>query len=87
MTSMFRLATKAKHTFADYINVPADPARERLPQAERTCRLCGIVKITAFPDKGEPYRLWRLAGEEQQFMCEGRPDCAPAPATAPEAAA
>lgn len=83
---MFRLATKAKHCFADYINVPADPARDRLPQAERTCKLCGAVKITAFPDVGDPFRMWRIPGVEQQFVCDRDPDCAPPLAGATTAA-
>ena len=80
--SMFQLATRPKHVFADYRDVPADPARDRLPQRERTCKICGLVKITAFPDKGDAFRLWRIPGMAEQFMCERAPDCVVAPAAA-----
>jgi hypothetical protein len=86
---MFQLATRPKHVFDAYKNEPADPARDRLPQAERTCKVCGLVKITAFPDKGDAFRMWRIPGVEQQFVCERTPDCVPAPQAkaAPEVSA
>lgn len=79
---MFRLATKAKHPgFTNHVNVPADPTRGRLPQAERACRLCGLVKITAFPGDGrDPFRLWRYPGSDEQIELYDTPECVPAPA-------
>lgn len=86
--TMFQLATKPKHVFEQQKSVAADPARDRLPQVERTCKLCGLVKITAFPQAGDPFRLWRVPGLEQQFACERMPDCVAAPAAvAPEISA
>lgn len=50
-----------RHVFDDPVSAPADRILERHPQTERTCKLCGAVKITAHPPDGGGFRLWRRA--------------------------
>lgn len=59
-TAKFGSALPARrHVFDDPVSVAADAVLERHPQTERTCKLCGAVKVTVQPPEGGGFRLWR----------------------------
>jgi hypothetical protein len=75
--TMFHLATPPKHQFGNPVSVAPDPTLGRCEQAERTCRMCQLVKITAFTPDGVK-RLWRLPGQTEQVALFDAPACQPA---------
>jgi hypothetical protein len=61
------------HKFGDPVSVPANPALDRRPQTERTCSLCGAVKVTVHPREGGGWREWRVSASSAQVTTE--PPC------------
>lgn len=47
---------------------------EYLDRTERTCALCGLVKITVHPPQGWPWREWRTR-EGKRWEGENTPPC------------
>jgi hypothetical protein len=75
-TAKFGSALPAQqHVCGPPISLPANPMLDRHPQAERTCKLCGAVKVTVFPPEGGGFRMWRRAGSTEQGLNE--PSCTP----------
>lgn len=75
-----KLNLATPHKFEGDICVPQDPLIGRDEQHERTCALCGLVKITVFCQDGSVRREWRLKGSEYQFTGPA-PECAEVVAT------
>ncbi|MDI1264981.1 MAG: hypothetical protein PS018_17160 [bacterium] len=63
------------HIFDAARTTPKDPARGRLEQTERTCVVCGVVKITVMQPGGGAWREWRAAGSDRQFRDVPLPSC------------
>lgn len=67
---------RSPHRFGDPVSVPANPALGRHPQTERTCTLCGVVKVTVHGADGKHWREWRSGASAAQietdmpFPCE-----------------
>lgn len=72
---IYHLATRQHHQTGDATWVAPDPATGRGARVERTCTLCGAVKITALPDNGGGYRLWRRPNETAESAID--PGCGP----------
>lgn len=49
-----------KHTFELPKWIPADQSRSGRPQTERTCKVCGAVRVTLHGD--DVGRAWRARG-------------------------
>lgn len=68
-------AAPQRHSYAREVYVPAHKTLTRLPQTERTCTLCGVVKVTVHEDGGGARREWRQseAGEQGagEIFCAG----------------
>lgn len=65
---------KQQHVFGgEFTRVPANPSLHRHAQTERTCKICGAVKITVHPPEGGGYRLWRRSALSGQVETE--PSC------------
>lgn len=58
-----------RHKWGDGVRVG-----ERLDHTERTCALCGMVKITVHPPQGFPWREWRTR-EGKPWQDENTPPC------------
>lgn len=43
-------------------------------QTERTCNLCGLIRVTVHPPQGFPFRQWRRP-KGKQFTCLHTPPC------------
>lgn len=67
------------HLFGPPVTVEPDPARGRHQQTERTCAVCGTVKVTVHHPDGRAWREWRVRGADRQFEDERTPLCAVAP--------
>ncbi len=75
-TPLFKQVTclpPPKHAFGPIIDVPATDDRPQ--QKERTCLVCGIVRITVL--EGEGRREWRWPGMSAQVADDFRPECVP----------
>jgi hypothetical protein len=59
-------AKPAPHPFGDPVSVPANPALGRHQQTERTCKVCGAVKVTVHAGK-KGWREWRLSESGAQM--------------------
>jgi hypothetical protein len=63
-----------RHVFGEFVRIPADPLLGRHPQTERTCKICGAIKVTVHPPDGGGERQWRrsaLAGQiDDEPSCE-----------------
>lgn len=64
-----------KHGFADPVWVPAAKSRSHRPQTERTCKVCGAVKVTLHGD--DHGRAWRVSDEAPQVETFTAPPCVP----------
>jgi uncharacterized NAD(P)/FAD-binding protein YdhS len=73
-TAKFGSALPAqRHVFGEFVRVPANPLLGRHPQTERTCKICGAVKVTVHPPDGGGYRMWRRS--EQAGQVDDEPAC------------
>jgi hypothetical protein len=67
------------HAFGDPVNVLPNPALDRHQQTERTCKVCGAVKVTVHAGT-KHWREWRLTESGAQMEMED-PVCRPIGAT------
>jgi cytochrome c5 len=65
-----------KHTFESPVWVPAARSASGYPQTERTCKVCGAVKVTLHP-KGGGGRAWRRSADAVQVETFDAPACVP----------
>lgn len=62
-----------RHVVGDPVSVAATKSRSGLPQTERTCTRCGVVKVTVHERGGGAHREWRWFESGSQFSDE--PPC------------
>ena len=64
---------RSPHIFGDAVSVPAHKTLTRHQQTERTCLICGAVKVTVHGENFA-WREWRKRGEAGQgiddLVCE-----------------
>jgi hypothetical protein len=68
---------RAPHAFGWPVSVPADPDAGHHAQTERTCVICGAVKVTVHGPDDKHWREWRRAADAEQttgdiVVCEPR---------------
>lgn len=63
---------KPRHVFPSSggLWVPAHKTLTRLPQTERTCTVCGVVKVTVHEEGGGARREWRWTEHGEQGTAE-----------------
>lgn len=61
------------HIFDDPVSVMQNPALDRHRQTERTCKVCGAVKVTVHAPDGRAWREWRVNASSAQIACEALP--------------
>jgi hypothetical protein len=54
-----------RHKWGDPVLVPAAENADGCDHNERTCVLCGLVKLTVMPPQGYPWRAWRTANGQR----------------------
>lgn len=61
-----------RHSFvsSEAVSVPPNPALGRYAQKERTCLVCGAVKVTVFLPDGGAQREWRRTADSAQVTTE-----------------
>jgi hypothetical protein len=64
-----------KHHFEDPVWVPAAKSASGRPQTERTCKVCGAVKVTLHGD--DHGRAWRVSADAEQIETFTAPVCVP----------
>lgn len=72
VTPSFKGAPKP-HVFGEAVRVDFEEPGPIAWQKEKTCKVCGVVRITAFNRCGDPRREWRLAGDTIQVGAEFAP--------------
>lgn len=65
----------ARHIFDDPVWVPASKSVSGRPQTERTCKVCGAVKVTLHGD--DHGRAWRKSADAEQVETFDAPACLP----------
>jgi hypothetical protein len=58
------------HKFGDPVSVPGTITLSRHPQTERTCTVCGAVKVTVHRSDGIAWREWRKSASDEQVATE-----------------
>lgn len=58
------------HVFQGDVSVPAGETSTCLPQTERTCKTCGVVKVTVHEVGGGARREWRKSVTSEQVARE-----------------
>jgi len=58
------------HQFGDPVSVAANVTLSRHPQTERTCTVCGAVKVTVHGSNGIAWREWRKCASDEQTAVE-----------------
>jgi len=75
-----------KHTFDSHVYVPAKISVSGRDQTERTCKVCGAVKVTLH-GTGETAgiaRAWRANADAEQVETFAAPVCVPIGTTKPK---
>lgn len=72
---LFKLATRARHTFGSRTRVMPHESKSGHEQHEWACQCCPMVKITVLPQGRAPYRAYRFA-DGCQFEDSHEPGCA-----------
>jgi hypothetical protein len=67
----------AMHRFGQPVSVAASSALDRPPQTERTCSLCGAVKVTVHGPGGKHWREWRRGASTAQIETDEALPCDP----------
>lgn len=67
---------KLRHVFGAPVSVAPSLELERHQQTERTCSLCGVVKVTVHAPDGRAWREWRASASAAQLLCDDLP-CTP----------
>lgn len=65
---------RTPHIFGDETPVNSSRSPQGKSQVDRTCAVCGVVKVTVFGE-GAAWREWRLKGSEEQFADDRAPTC------------
>jgi hypothetical protein len=67
-----------KHRFDTHVWVPSGKSKSGYAQTERSCTLCGAVKVTmhAMPDD-KTGRAWRISADAVQVETFDAPPCVP----------
>ncbi|MCS3725483.1 hypothetical protein [Bradyrhizobium betae] len=58
------------HVFGAPVSVPPSLELERHQQTERTCSVCGTVKVTVHAPDGRAWREWRRSASSAQIACD-----------------
>jgi hypothetical protein len=53
-----------RHLFGEAVTIPADISPTGIEQKEKTCQVCGAVRVTIIG--GEIPRAWRIKGDDVQ---------------------
>lgn len=72
-------AKAVPHKFGDPVSVPADKSPSGHQQTERSCTLCGAVKVTVHGLGDNQYRAWRKSANAEQIETFAAPLCEPQP--------
>lgn len=64
-----------QHQWGAATRLPLDTCLKRHEQTERTCAVCGLIRVTVHHPDGRAWREWRLAGTDRQFEDERTPVC------------
>jgi hypothetical protein len=63
------------HKFGEPVFVEANAALDRHSQTERTCSVCGAVKVTVHAPDGGGWREWRVGATTAQIETNEAPPC------------
>lgn len=66
-------APAPRHVFGAPVSVPPSLELDRYQQTERTCTVCGAVKVTVHAPDGSAWREWRQSGSAAQMECADLP--------------
>jgi hypothetical protein len=66
-----------QHIFGGPVFVPRSLELDRHPQTERTCSVCGAVKVTVHAPAGGGWREWRVGASTAQIETNEAPPCMP----------
>ena len=71
-------APAPRHVFGEPVSVAPSLELERHQQTERTCSVCGAVKVTLHASDGRAWREWRVsASSAQHLLFHGDLPCSP----------
>lgn len=73
----FGAGASARHVFDDPVSVPPSIELDRHQQTERTCSVCGAVKVTVHAPDGRAWREWRQSASSAQLLLRDDLPCAP----------
>ncbi|WP_445222235.1 hypothetical protein ACKWRH_21510 [Bradyrhizobium sp. Pa8] len=68
---------KLHHVFGDPISVPPSLELDRYQQTERTCSVCGVIKVTVHAPDGRAWREWRQSASSAQLRLRDDLPCVP----------
>lgn len=66
-----------RHVFGEPVGVPPSLELDRHQQTERTCSVCGAVKVTVHAPDGSAWREWRQSASSAQLKFSDDLPCAP----------
>lgn len=66
-----------RHLFGQPVSVPPSSELDRHQQTERTCSVCGAVKVTVHAPDGRAWREWRASSSAAQVRVRDDLPCAP----------
>ena len=66
-----------RHVFGDPVSVKANLPLGRCQQTERTCKLCGVVKVTVHGPSDNHFRAWRKHQDAEQIETFAALPCEP----------
>jgi hypothetical protein len=69
--------TKLRHVLGNPVSVPPSLELERHQQTERTCSVCGAVKVTVHAPDGQAWREWRASASSAQHQLRDDLPCVP----------
>ena len=61
------------HLFEASVNIAMSGVTDRASQTERTCKTCGLTKITVHGNAGQSWREWRM--KDGEAFIGIMPDC------------
>lgn len=70
-------STPPRHVFSDPVSVPPSIELDRHQQTERTCAVCGAVKVTVHAPGGRAWREWRASSSAAQLQLRDDLPCVP----------
>ncbi|EJN14730.1 hypothetical protein PMI42_01703 [Bradyrhizobium sp. YR681] len=70
-------APAQRHVFGDPVSVTPSLELDRHQQTERTCSVCGAVKVTVHAPDGSAWREWRASTSAAQRRFDDDLPCAP----------